>query len=269
MAEDYTSLLGRLGFSEYEAKAYLALLRHGPSTGYQVAKNSGVPRSRVYDILGKLTTRGAVVVEPGATSDWKAVGPEELLSGMERNYRETVDVLREGLKQQVHAPEVEKIQLYSGYGPVLDKTRQIISESAELLYMTLHPEELAILREDLLRAGERGVALRLMLMGPAEFPLPITIVHDHTEAHSRRHGGPQLLCVQDNRAALLATIVREEPEQSRGTYVNNALIIGVTAEYIRHDMGYVLCVGKVGPDGTLPLETRKTLDQLRRDSSGE
>lgn len=34
-----------IGFTEYEAKAYIALLRLGPATGYQIAKESGVPRS--------------------------------------------------------------------------------------------------------------------------------------------------------------------------------------------------------------------------------
>jgi sugar-specific transcriptional regulator TrmB len=49
-----------VGFTEYEAKAYVALLRLGPATGYQVAKESGVPRSMVYEILNKLVARGAV-----------------------------------------------------------------------------------------------------------------------------------------------------------------------------------------------------------------
>ena len=50
-----------IGFSEYEAKAYAALLRENPVTGYQLAKISSVPRSMIYEVLGKLTTRGAAM----------------------------------------------------------------------------------------------------------------------------------------------------------------------------------------------------------------
>ena len=51
----------RAGMPGYEAKAYLALLTAGePMNGYEVAKVSGVPRSTVYETLGKLVARGAV-----------------------------------------------------------------------------------------------------------------------------------------------------------------------------------------------------------------
>lgn len=51
--------LQALGFSPYEAKAYLALLRGGRQKGYEVAKGSGVPRSMVYQALERLVSRGA------------------------------------------------------------------------------------------------------------------------------------------------------------------------------------------------------------------
>ena len=49
--------LAAIGFTEYEAKVYLALLEENPSTGYQLSKLSGVPRSMVYDALRRLHAR--------------------------------------------------------------------------------------------------------------------------------------------------------------------------------------------------------------------
>jgi hypothetical protein len=40
---DLTGLLQQLGFSEYEARAYLALLQQNPLNGYELAKVSGLP----------------------------------------------------------------------------------------------------------------------------------------------------------------------------------------------------------------------------------
>ena len=53
--------LAAIGFTEYEAKIYLELLRNNPATGYQLAKEAGVPRSMVYEALGRLRNRGAVM----------------------------------------------------------------------------------------------------------------------------------------------------------------------------------------------------------------
>ena len=41
MTEKGIAALERLGFSNYEARAYLALLRNTPITGYQLSKLSG------------------------------------------------------------------------------------------------------------------------------------------------------------------------------------------------------------------------------------
>ena len=49
--------LVKLGFSEYEAKAYIALLGKNPVSGYELAKQSGVPRSMIYEVVGKLASR--------------------------------------------------------------------------------------------------------------------------------------------------------------------------------------------------------------------
>ena len=66
---DLVSELKQIGFTEYEAKVYLALLNRYPATGYQLSKTSGVPRSMVYETLRRLHTRGAVMetVEERAT----------------------------------------------------------------------------------------------------------------------------------------------------------------------------------------------------------
>lgn len=54
--------LREMGFTEVEAKAYLALAEAGqPLSGYEVAKLAGVPRPNVYPALQHLARRGAVV----------------------------------------------------------------------------------------------------------------------------------------------------------------------------------------------------------------
>ena len=51
------------GLNQYEAKAYMALVSLGTSNAYQISKESGIPRARVYDTLDTLVSRGIVLME--------------------------------------------------------------------------------------------------------------------------------------------------------------------------------------------------------------
>lgn len=63
--------LKRVGLTEYEAKAYLALLNAHLSTATQISEKSGVPRTKIYAVLESLekqrlghdTLRSAIAVQ--------------------------------------------------------------------------------------------------------------------------------------------------------------------------------------------------------------
>jgi sugar-specific transcriptional regulator TrmB len=52
--EPVVARLQALGFSNYEARVYLGLLRHGPQNGNEVSKSAGLPSSKVYSTLERL-----------------------------------------------------------------------------------------------------------------------------------------------------------------------------------------------------------------------
>ena len=98
MNGDLTDKLVELGFSEYEAKAYIALLRESPVTGYQLAKLSGVPRSMIYEVLGKLTARGAAMtLRTGGSTKYAPVPAAEFLDQLHRENEQIIDSLKDAL----------------------------------------------------------------------------------------------------------------------------------------------------------------------------
>lgn len=79
--------LTRLGLTTYEARAYAALIRRESFTPAQVARESGLPRQRIYDVLGTLVQKGLASARPGAQVKYAAIGPElavERLLGAQR-----------------------------------------------------------------------------------------------------------------------------------------------------------------------------------------
>jgi len=61
--ENLVKQLKTMGFTEYEAKTYVSLVKLGTVTAYQVSKDSGIPRARIYDILKNLIEKGIVLKE--------------------------------------------------------------------------------------------------------------------------------------------------------------------------------------------------------------
>jgi len=99
--------LQHLGMSGYEAKAYVALVAAGtPLNGYEVAKHSGVPRSTVYETLGKLVGRGAAYeVRAGEASvGYISLPPNALLDRMRREFDRSIDTLRSALPEVASPP---------------------------------------------------------------------------------------------------------------------------------------------------------------------
>ena len=76
---DHNPLVGRLtrlGLTSYEARAYAALIKRESFTPAQVARESGVPRQRIYDVLGTLVQKGLASARPGASVKYAAIGPD-------------------------------------------------------------------------------------------------------------------------------------------------------------------------------------------------
>ena len=94
--EQVVERLQQLGLSGYEAKAYTALVQAGePLNGYEVAKRSGVPRSTVYEVLGKLVARSAAyeLANDGGAVEYVPLSPAMLLSRFRLEMDDVVSTL--------------------------------------------------------------------------------------------------------------------------------------------------------------------------------
>src|SRR5689334_4648644 len=97
---DVTALLQQLGFSEYEARAYLALLQRNPLNGYELAKVSGLPRANVYAVLQKLEERGAVVrLDMPSGVRYAPVAPTELTQRIASRFQDVLSTTQQALEE--------------------------------------------------------------------------------------------------------------------------------------------------------------------------
>jgi predicted transcriptional regulator len=90
--------LMRLGLTEYEARAYVAIVSIGEGGISDISQQSGIPRSRVYDIMDKLATKGFVEVGAMKPLRYRAVDPDKVTDQIRTDLALTADVVRSGLK---------------------------------------------------------------------------------------------------------------------------------------------------------------------------
>jgi len=98
---DAVAQLSRLGLTSYEAKAYLALTRRDSSTAAQASRLAGVPRQRIYDVLGSLIEKGFASSRPGAVVKYSAVAPELAVDALVARRRQELEETEHGARQMI------------------------------------------------------------------------------------------------------------------------------------------------------------------------
>ncbi|MGB9633545.1 MAG: TrmB family transcriptional regulator [Chloroflexaceae bacterium] len=236
--------LAALGLTEYEAKVYLALLSEHPATGYQISKSSGVPRSMVYEALGRLEGRGAVLKsEEEKATLYRPVSPAVLLDRYEREARERAERLRAELMPLYNRQESGRLWNFSGRREALAYAEELIEGAQHELMLVLTDADVEALRECLTRAHARGVALGVILTGNTAFELGQVVRHPkrETELHQMEE---TLIVVADEREFLIAS----GHLFTTATVTTNHNMVLIARQFIWMELFAQRIFARLGPD---------------------
>lgn len=218
----------QIGFSEYEAKVYRALLVEYPVTGYQVSKNSGVPRSMVYEVLNRLKLRGAVLeaVEGRATL-YSPLPPSSLLDKHEGELQRLIGGLRPSLEELYQSQQDDRTWAIYGRNSVMAYAAQMIVKAQREVYLVANDEDLDLLKDELAAADSRGAAVSALLTGEAD--LDVGQVTRHPPLESEMHGlTDTLLVIVDGEEVLISN----PGSESSATITNNKNIVLIAHQFV-------------------------------------
>jgi len=235
MAEHLLEQFVAIGFSEYEAKAYIALLRKSPVTGYELAKISGVPRSMIYEVMGKLTGRGAaMILRSGRANKYAPVEAAEFLDQVQREQEKLLDSLRGELAAMQTTPDLEYVWNIEGHENVMAKAIEMINQATGQIYLALLPQTFTLLRPALAKAIARQV--RVVIYSTADLELPggqIVVAHVTAEALSQAPG-LGLILVIDGQEVLVGEWLAESGAQA--SWTSNRLMVFMAEHHLRTDL---------------------------------
>jgi len=247
MGDEPVNRLVEIGFSEYEAKAYVALLRENPATGYQLAKLSGVPRSMIYEALGKLVVRGAAMtLRKGDTTHYAPVPPEEFLDQLHRDHEELVDALKGDLSDLASPLDLEYVWNFEGNDSIMAKAEEMILQAQDTIYLALVPATFVDLELALVEAIERGVRVVLYTTGDLDLAgARVVVAHVSEETLGQARGLGLLLSI-DGEEVLIGEWMEET--QARASWTNSPFLVFITEHHLRTDLYLPRLLACLGDD---------------------
>ncbi len=182
--------LVRLGLSRYQAMVYSALSSLGPSGVSEISRTSGVPRTKVYDVLEQLSKTGAIESQAGRPALYRASSPSALVRQLRDEYMASADEAIKSLEYEMpRGPQLSERDLiwtFKGEDAIRRKLSETIaSAKTKLTIVEPYPAQLISSVGSALRSSsKKGVTVRAACL--VEGGQNVEIKFDFVEYHRFR-----------------------------------------------------------------------------------
>jgi HTH-type transcriptional regulator, sugar sensing transcriptional regulator len=224
-----------IGFSAYEARTYISLLEDHPATAYETARASGIPTSKIYEVLAKLLEKGVVMeIVENSKKRYIPLEPGEFIDTFKGKMDTTLSQLKQELSSIKKETNVSYIWNISDYHHLIEQGQRIITGTKKTLLISSWAEELQDIK-DLLRTKEdEGVKIAIIHFGKPEIHTGQIFTHPIEDTIYSEKGGRGFVLVSDAREALMGTVF--EDRSIEGAWSRNRGFVTLAEDYIKHDI---------------------------------
>ncbi|WP_034352779.1 TrmB family transcriptional regulator [Deinococcus phoenicis] len=208
--------LQALGLTEYEARAYTALLALGRAVPARVARQAGIPRPKIYETLERLEGRGLAARVGQNPLEYAPLSAREYLARARRSFDDRLGALDRDLSRLAPDPAPEAVYHLYGEAAVRSLCEDLTLNARRSVYMAGE----TALAERLERLTPRGVDLhRASLAG-----LPAVAAE----------GQRAFLLARDGEAAVIAHFIEEGGNgEAHGVHTHNPVVIHLIEGYVQ------------------------------------
>lgn len=249
----YDQVLQNLGLSPEQTAIYLTLLEKGPQGASQLAKNTQVKRTYVYNVVKSLASLGLASQEiKGKIATFSAASPDHLLTIAEtqkqkaNQAQQTLEASLTNLQKLYSAQEVRPvIRYYQGLTGIQKIYDDIIYEGQDIiLFRSLYddslPELNSLLARQIKRQINAGIHVHTVTPYDPETTRrtfleldPQRLIHRHIVA-SHKFALPAQIIIYGPKVALISL---KRPQNLISTLIDNqdiANTLRVIFDYIWH-----------------------------------
>lgn len=173
VSERTKKALKDFNLTEYEAKAYIALVESGPMPASQLSTTAGIPYSKIYEILGNLERKGWVESEQGRPSKYFPKPPSAALDSSRARMEDTLKTSQneavselQPLYEKKGVQERPDIWIVRGQNNIVDRIRETLGRTKKelLVAMPIFPASVISLATSSLSAlMSRGIKVSVMV----------------------------------------------------------------------------------------------------------
>jgi sugar-specific transcriptional regulator TrmB len=229
-----------LGFSQYEAQAYVGLLGREPMTGYALANATGIPQPKVYETLRRLTAKGVIAAVDGEPARFVAVPADQLLSDLADTFRARLAGAQRELARAARPASEDGYRVLRSlrrWEAIEKRTVQAVDGSHRHVYVSVNCPQPQVIADAIGRADGRGVVCDVLHFGD---PI-VALAHGRTVGHDstrgvvyRRHQARHVAVVADSADVVWA--VAEDGVDWQSVAGHDPLLAALAKGYIRHDI---------------------------------
>lgn len=238
MAEEETTrrlleALTDLGLTQYEAKAYLALLAVQPANAHEIGRAAGVPGPKIYETMSRLVDKGLAQAVDSDPITYYGLPLEEFVKLKESEFRRNKRFLLASAKNLRANRGEDLLWHLRGFDACMAKVVELIGRATSEVLVSFWPEHGRYIEDALRRACDRGVPVFSMQFAPPWLELGTVYRHVPIEAVHGRHGSELCLAVDNAYGFFMRQIPGRDWE---GYWTASPGVARLVVNYIRHDI---------------------------------
>lgn len=231
--KDIINLLEQFGFSANAAKAYISLLHNSPSTGYEISKDSGIPRSAIYATLNRMEKMGIVNSEGNSPKKFIPLSPSSLIEHLQSMHEHQIGNLNTALDNLDLDEEAFDFWHIHGYDNLIFKMREAINNANSSIIINVWNRELEKVDKELIAANDRNVDIIIFSFSTIKNPLGTAISYNLNEVDIQKIWQPKVVLVIDHKITIMGSA---SEKNGRAIWTSNPAITKIASDYIVLDI---------------------------------
>lgn len=231
-------ILKSFNFNESEAKAYITLFQHGPCSGYELSKMSGISRSKIYNILESLFQKGYVSnTQDGKVLLYRSEPIEHISRLIKTSVEDGLDMLQESMYNFEKTIDSEQIWNIKGYENIINKCIDLIESSKKEILIQVWSDDLTDRLEEIIVKKQKELGRVLVIIYDSEdnYNTKIKKFYKHGfEKNKIADTGSRWITITIDSEEMLHASIKNY-NVAKGIYTKNKGMVFFANEYVKHD----------------------------------
>jgi sugar-specific transcriptional regulator TrmB len=223
-----------LGFTLYEARAYVSLLEHNPVTRYELSKNSGVPRSAIYNVIMELEEMGVVSLQSSDPETYVPLPANNLFELLDRQFKDKIEEAQKSLTHIENKPTLDQFWNIVGYENMILKAEELIQKAEKNIFISIWKREFALLEKDLQDAIKRKVHVIVFSFTEVKLVRSTMFCYSLDERELEKIWPHRIILISDKKEVLMGDV--DKIRKKKTVWTSNRALIDVATNHIIMDI---------------------------------